>query len=482
VNSLWIVFCAYLVATLLLGELAARFRIRSLDDFLLAGRAQGTWVTAGTLAATVIGGGSTLGAAGVAYYVGISASWYLLSASIGLILLGSTLAPALRRLRVYTIPEFIERRYGSRAALLAGVLGLIGLTLFLAAQLFALGSVISELAAIPRQAAILVSGVVVIVYTWRGGIWAIHWSDNFQLIWIVTGLGLATAAGLHATGGWEVLETPPPAAGFEDLGRTWFNPATREAAGGSDPFALGNIVVAWIVMSTTWHFAMQSTAQRVLAARDPGTARRACMVAAMLLIPLALLISASGMAARVLHPGLEAAQGIEQVRAFPALVQGVLSPPLAGVVLAALAAVIMSTSDSALLGASTVWVRDVAPRVGSRDQEGASIHRVRRVTILLGVVSVAAALAVPTLIRMLEFAATVYCVSLFVPLLAGLYWRRASEAGALAAMLLGACGGAAWRVLGGEAATGVHMLNVALPLSLAAMVLVSLASVRTGPQ
>ena len=107
-SSLWLVFALYLAAILLLGEVAARVRVRSIDEYLLSGRRQGTVGTAATLAATVIGAGSTLGAAGVAYFVGLSAGWYLLSAVPGLVLLGLTLAPALRRLAVYTVPEFLE--------------------------------------------------------------------------------------------------------------------------------------------------------------------------------------------------------------------------------------------------------------------------------------------------------------------------------------------------------------------------------------
>jgi SSS family solute:Na+ symporter len=164
-STLWIVFAAYLSIVLLLGELAARWKIRSLEDYLLAGRTQGPLVTTGTLTATVIGGGSTLGAAGIAYYVGLSASWYLLSASVGLVLLGWTLAPALRRLGVYTVPEFLTASYGPRAGLLASALGLLGLILFLAAQLFAMGSVIGQLSGVPSRAAILVAGAAVVFYT-----------------------------------------------------------------------------------------------------------------------------------------------------------------------------------------------------------------------------------------------------------------------------------------------------------------------------
>lgn len=175
--------------------MCARLQVRSLDDYLLAGRRSGTWLTAGTLAATVIGAGSTIGAAGVAFYAGLSAGWYLLSASIGLLVLGLTLAPALRRLSLYTVPAFVELRYGPRAGLLASVLGVASLVLFLSAQFYAMGALVAELTGVALGRAILVSSLVVVLYTWRGGNWALHLSDNVQLLWIFAGVALAAAWG-----------------------------------------------------------------------------------------------------------------------------------------------------------------------------------------------------------------------------------------------------------------------------------------------
>ena len=476
-SSLWIVFCLYLAMILLLGELAGRLKVRSLDEYLLSGRRQGTAGTAATIAATVIGAGSTLGAAGVAYFVGLSAGWYLLSAVPGLLLLGLTLAPAIRRLAVYTVPEYLERRYGPAAGGLAALLGVLALVLFLAAQLYAMGRLLAELTGLAPTVALVLSAITVVLYTWRGGNWAVHWSDSLQLVWIYAGILIATAAGLRAVGGLGELSPPPPAAGFEALGATWFHPLTRRSVSGWDPLALGNTVVAWIIMSTTWHFAMQSTAQRVLAARDPGVARRACLLAAAAIVPLAILVGLSGMTARVLDPALAPTRGAEQVAALPALISGVVSPLFGGVVLAALVAVIMSTCDSALLGASTVVVRDLLPRVRPTVRDDlAAIRLTRHLVLGIGVLALAGALVAPGLVRMLELVAAIYGVALFGPLIVGLFWRGVTQAGAVAAMVSSGAVGVGWRGLGLEAATGIHMLNLCLPVSLFALVLISLHS------
>lgn len=506
----WVVFVAYLALLLLVGEVVGRTRVASLEDYLLSGRRHGTWVTAAALVATVIGAGSTIGAAGVAYYVGVSAGWYLLSAVPALLLLGFTLAPAYRRLSLFSVPEYLGRRYGARAGVLAAGLGLVGLVLFLSAQLYAMGALLERVTGVGQDAGLVVSAAAVIVYTWRGGNWAVHASDSIQVVWILAGAGLAVAAALSAVGGLGALAEPPAAAGFERLGQSWFHPVRRSAVGGWDPFALGDTVLAWIVMSTTWHFAMQSTAQRILSSRDEESVRRACVIAAVALIPLAVLFAALGMSARELLPELRPPRGaamLEQVEALPALLVAVLGPLSAGLVLAALVAVVMSTCDSALLGASTLLLKDLLPRLddggtgaaagpeaGSEPAPGSEtgtegtvpagaeeaggpgeLARSRRHVLGLGGLALAAALLTPGLVQTLELVAAVYCVALFAPLLVGHYWDGATEAGALASMAGSGLAGVGWRASGLEAELGIHMLNVALPVAAAALLVVSWA-------
>lgn len=472
----WAIFGGYFLLMLVIGEVAARRKVRSLDDYLLAGRQHGVWITAGSLAATAIGAGSTLGAAGIAYYVGLSAGWYLWSAGVGLLLLGLTLGPVLRQRAVYTVPEFIARRYGPTAGRLATVLALVGLVLFLGAQLLALGTVVAQMTGWSVQMGTVLAGLVVIVYSVRGGIWAVHWTDNVQLAWIVFGLLVLAVVGLRSVGGLAALDGPPAARGFEELGPVWLNPLTRRPVSGWDVFALGSTVVAWVIMSTTWHVTMQSTVQRVLATRDPATARRACGVAALVLVPLGALVALAGMVTRRLYPGLAPTGTVEQIRALPALVEGLLDPVLGGVVLAALAAVVMSTCDSVLLGDATVVIRDLAVGWGRNDLQG--LRRSRGLTAVLGGIAVGCALVLPGLVRTLEMVAAVYCVSLFVPMLLGVYWRRATRQGAIASMVTGGLAGLLWRGLEMEALTGVHMLTVALPASLVAGLVGSLGGDR----
>ena len=389
--TLWIVFAAYFVALLVLGELFGRLKIESLDDYLLSGREHGVAVTSASLIATVIGAGSTLGSAAVAYYVGVSAGWYLFSAGPGLLLLAYTIAPRMRDLSVYTVPGHVQHRYGRRSGLVAAVLGLLAIVLFL-------------------------SALVVMTYTLRGGNWAVHWSDTVQVVLIVAGVAVTVGFLWSRVGGAGAFADAPSAAGFEEIGRTWFHPISKNPVDGFDPVALGNMVTAWVVMSTTWHFAMQSTAQRILSSRDSRVVRRSCVIAAIATLPLGVLFTLTGMGARMLLPDLPTPgtmKVLEQVRALPALVEELLAPDL---------------------------------------------------------------------VQTLEVVAGIYTVALFGPLVAGHVWRRASGAGGLASMAASGVTALVWRLSPLESTTGVHMLNVTLPVALIALVVGSWIAPHRDPE
>lgn len=470
-----IIFGLYLSLMLIIGELCARYKIKTLDDYLVAGRRHGILITSSTIAATVIGAGSTIGAVGTAYYVGISAAWYLISACIGLILLAFTFAPTLRRMSLYTVPEFIGVRFGIKARIVATALGFIGSILFLGTQFYAMGVLISQLMDLPLKSSIMLSGLVVIVYTWRGGGWAVNLSDSIQIIWIAVGLAIVCLLGINMTGGLSQLTIPPIARGFEEMGRSWFNPISNQPVSGWNIFALGNTIIGWIIMSTTWHFAMQSTAQRILSSRTHRTAKYGCLVASGILVPLAIFMGLTGMTARILYPDLLPALGISQGEALPALIKGILSPLMGGIILGALVAIIMSTCDSILLGASTMFVKDIYQRLLRPTVVNHALIRLSKwVTLIIGIVAIVSALIAPALIRMLEITATVYCVALFIPIILGLYWKKANQSGAIAGMITSSLGGILWRVSGWEEITGIHILNFSLPLAFMTMVMVSL--------
>lgn len=279
-----------------------------------------------------------------------------------------------------------------------------------------------QLFGLPLKLAIVFSSLVVIFYTWRGSSWAVNISDNVQIIWISVGLAITCLVGINIAGGISKLIIPPIAKGFEEVGKSWFNPLNNQPVSGWDIFALDDTIIGWIIMSTTWHFTMQSTAQRILSSKTDRTAKYGCLLASGILIPLALFIVLTGMTARILYPDLLPASDISQGEALPALIEGIMNPFFAGIILGALVAVIMSTCDSILLGASTMFIKDIYQRLLRPTIINDTLIKISKwVTLIIGIVAIVSTLIAPALIRMLEMTATVYCVALFVPIILGLY-------------------------------------------------------------
>jgi SSS family solute:Na+ symporter len=459
----------YFACLIIIGEISARKKIKNLDDFLLAGREHGLFITSGSLAATVIGAGSTIGAAGAAYYVGISAAWYLLSACVGLFLLAFTLVPVLREMSVYTIPEFISKRYGTRARHIASLLSLIALILFLAAQFCALGAIFHHLTGISLKLATLIGATLVMFYTFRGGAWAVHLSDSFQLFIIILGMVFLCVLGLRYIEGFKSFYAPPLAMGFEEIGKKWFHPLEKNTTNPGDIFALRNTVLGWIIMSTTWHFTMQSTAKRFLSARNAKIPRKSCLASALILIPISLSIALTGMIARIMCPDLPPAEGLSQGEVLPDLTKEILPPFLGGLLLAALIATIMSTCDSTLLGAGSVLLKDLRTNLN-----------IRILILIVGSTGMVWAIVFPRLIQLLEWTAAIYCVSMFAPVILGIYWSRATEKGAMATMLLTGMTASAWRLSGIEAMTGIHFLIPGLLFSFLIMFILNKKSEVTS--
>lgn len=178
-NVLVVIMAVYLAAMVGIG-LYARSRISNTEDYHLAGRRLGVLMTAGTLAATEIGGGSSVGVASKAYGSwGLSAGWYVVCAGIG-ILLVSFVAPALRRSMATTVPEVIGRRYGVPSQVITAVLGAVALVALAAVQITATATIVSTLGGVEMRTAIIVSGLAVVFYTWLGGMWSVTLTDFVQ--------------------------------------------------------------------------------------------------------------------------------------------------------------------------------------------------------------------------------------------------------------------------------------------------------------
>ena len=421
---LGIVF-AYLAMMLAIGYYASK-RIKGNDDFMIAGRRLGPILMAGTLAATEVGGGSSLGVAEKAYGAwGLSAVWYVLTMTITFLLL-AFIAPTLRAACVRTVPEYFRKRYGPKNGLLTAIimiLPLIGLT---AIQFIASSVVVSVMTGIELKYAVVLVVVVVTIYSVMGGLWSVTLTDVVQWTLIVLGLAVAIPFAIHYGGGWDSIMEHVPDEKFD----------LTEGVGWKTILSLTVMYIASFAVG-------QEVVQRYYAAKDERTARRGSLYAALAylffaFVPAFLGVLAFGMVQNGhLDGALIEANGTRYV--LPVLAAEVLPSWLTGVIFAALISATMSSADSDLLAAGSIFSNDIYAQYIRREAQDGEILRVTRLAMVaIAVLAMVVALkSKESIIAILMFSFTLRAGGAFIPYVVGHLWRRAGAAGCMASIITG---------------------------------------------
>jgi SSS family solute:Na+ symporter len=405
-----LVLIAYLLAMMAVGAVAAR-RSNTLETFFLAGRSLKPVLLTATLCATILGASSTLGMAGLGFSEGLTGAWWLLSGTLGLLVLSFFLAEKVRSAGCFTLPELIGEEYDQRVRFGASALILVSWIGIVAAQIVASGKLLAVLFGPRQEVFMIVSALVFVIYTALGGQRSIVKTDAAQLLILLLGLIIVS---------WRALQLVGP----EILAGQSF--PTSAARGGIDVASLVLVVGSTYMVGPDIY-------SRLFSAENPKTARRSALAAALVLLPLAFIITGLGISARILFPGI----GPEE--ALPVLMTETLSPLGEGLVAAALLSALMSSADTTLLTATSIFALDIYKTA----RPGASQRRMMRVsrggTVLIGGLALLSALRLPEIIASLLSAYTVFAGGLIVPLVAG-FWKerlRLTSEGAVAALLGG---------------------------------------------
>lgn len=389
----------YLLITAFLGYLVRSER--SWNDFFLAGRGLGTLHLTRSLVATIMGASSTIGLVGLGYSRGLPGAWWLLSGTLGLLVL-SKVAHAVRRTGARTLPDLIGIFYGSSAKKTASILILISWLGVIAAQIVAAGRIMGVLFG-HDWAWMSAMAVVLIAYTAHGGQRAVVRTDLLQLYMILAGLILMLAI---------CLRSAPEALNHLEF-------PTSEQMSLQD-------IISMVVVVGSMYLIGPDIYSRVLSARSPESARVAALFSAMILIPLAFVITSIGIFAQHLLPD------IRPEDALPLLITDILPPWAGGVVAAAFLAAVMSSADTSLLTASSILTLDLGLGSGVRARWLAALF--------IGTSSMLLAMSTPGIISTLMLAYTVFSGGFLVPVIAGFHRERLglTQSSATAGML---CGG-----------------------------------------
>ncbi|UVM71085.1 sodium:solute symporter [Pseudomonas alvandae] len=451
-----IVVLIYATGMIALGWYGMR-RAKTRDDYLVAGRNLGPGFYLGTMAATVLGGASTIGTVRLGYVHGISGFWLCGAIGLGIVGLSLFLAKPLLKLKIYTVTQVLERRYNPAARHASALIMLVYALMIGATSTIAIGTVMQVLFGLPFWVSILVGGGVVVLYSTIGGMWSLTLTDIVQFLIMTIGLVfLLMPMSISDAGGWDAMVAALPARYFDFTAIGW------------------DTIVTYFLIYFFGIFIGQDIWQRVFTARSEGVAKVAGTAAGLYCVLYGLAGALIGMAAKVLLPDLENVNN-----AFASVVQHSLPNGIRGLVIAAALAALMSTAAAGLLAASTTVVQDLLPRLRQgRESGNGDVHENRIATLLLGGVVLAIALVVSDVISALTLAYNLLVGGMLIPLIGAIYWKRATTAGAITSMSLGFVTALFFMFKDGlDANTPIYY---SLSVALVSFVLVSLLSPRSN--
>jgi solute:Na+ symporter, SSS family len=403
-----------------LGLWTARY-VRTSSAFFVAGRSLGPGLVFASMLAANIGAGSTVGTAGLAYQDGISAWWWVGSAGIGSVVFALLVAPRLWRLAAehdfYTTGDFLEFRYGATLRAVATLLVALGSLALLAGQLIAGASILNVVTGMPRWAGALVGGVIMTVYFTAGGLLGTAWINTLQLVVMMAGFLVALPFTLEAAGGLQTL--------FGSAAPAWFGDITYSTGPGS----------GWTLLALTGPAFIVSPGliQKAFGANSARSVRLGIGLNAGALLLFAFVPVLMGMAARLLMPGITDPNAV-----LPALLMYALPAWLGALALAAVFSTEVDTCDAILFMLSTSASKDLYKRFLNPQADDRQLLRVGRLAAVGGgAAGIVLSIWLDTVIGALTIFYSLLVVTLFVPVVGGLYVRRAREADALAAVAAG---------------------------------------------
>lgn len=441
----------YLIAMVVIG-FVAQSRTKNLDDYMLAGRGLPPFVSALSAGASDMSGWLLMGLPGALYLNGLVELWIAIGLTVGAWLNWTFVAP---RLRSYTeifndsitIPSFLGARLGDRylIRLVAGVLILIFFTLYVSSGMVAGGTFFEASFGMSYLTGMLVVSAVTVLYTLVGGFLAVAWTDVVQGCMMVTALVAVPVMGIIHVGG--------PGAMVAEIQS--LDPDLLSMVHGATVFG--------VISAVSWglgYFGQPHILVRFMALKTPQEARAGRRIGITWMVISCLGAAATALVGIAIYHH-DTGQLADPEGVFIALGQLLFHPLMAGFMLAAILAAIMSTISSQLLVTSSALVEDIYLAFAHRKisaRAGLWLGRAGVIVVSL----VAAALAVQrsdTILGLVAFAWAGFGAGFGPTILLALFWKRLTRWGAISGMIAGAITVFAWH----EASGGIFDLYEILP-------------------
>ena len=444
---------AYLTLLLWIGLRSSR-QVRTSIDYTLAGRDVPWLVVLATTAATMVGGGASLGMVSKVYVIGIAPAIMTCAWHLQLIFTGLWVAPKLRELNLITVSDYFALKFGEIARLLAIFNCILFLVGALTAQMAAIGMITYSVLGVPYEVALIIGAAVTVFYSTVGGIRAVVKTDVLQFVILVVGISAASAILFVKNGGFEGLSEHIDAAHFNITGHwSWIRIVSLFCA-----FLLGE---AFVPPYTVRCFIAKNSRHARWGVAGGG-------IFLLLFLPVATFtLGASARSDLSIGQTVQQEkQHIEQAAqeagssissdaanqqaaqlAYPTLIRNTFYPAFAGIVIAALIAAVMSSADSCLSCLATVMMEDIYRRhVHPRASDMALLRVAKWSTLLTGITAAGCAYYYRDIADLLEFVYDFWAPAMVLPFLIGTFWYKTSRVYAVViSMIAGLAAAAVWR-------------------------------------
>lgn len=500
-----IAMVCYMAVVIGIGIYFAKRSNQSSEDYFLGGRSLGPWVTAMSAEASDMSGWLLMGLPGVAYWCGLSdAAWTSIGLALGTYINWLLVAKRLRRYSAVagdaiTLPDFFSNRFHEKKKVimtLSALFILIFFTVYASSCFVTCGKLFSTLFGASYQSMMIAGALFVVIYTFLGGFLAESASDFMQAVVMIFALTVILITGTLAAGGLQaVVDNAKNIPGFF----TFFGIASpsvdangiQQVANGAPVFGeAGSYGFLTIISTLSWglgYFGMPQVLLRFMAIRKTDElvrARRIATVWVVISLAAAVLIGLMGRAMFPVHETLNTASGAENV--FIVLSRHLLPPLLAGLVMAGILAATISSSDSYLLIAASAVSLNIFKGILKKDASDKQVMTMSRIILLLiAVAGVVIAMDENSVIFTIVSFAWAGFGAVFGPImLFSLFWKRTTQAGAVAGMVTGGVMVFLWKLvlkpLGGV--FGIYELFPAFVLSCLVILLVSLLTPAPSTQ
>ncbi|MBI2069675.1 MAG: sodium:solute symporter family protein [Elusimicrobia bacterium] len=415
----------YMAMMLGVGFWASK-KVNNTADYIVAGRRLPLWMAVGTTFATWFGAETCMGSSGTAYHKGLLGVIIdPFGAALCLILTGLFFARTLYRLNMETIVDFFDQRFGQTFGKLSAALYIPVYMGWIGGQLLAFGIILETLTGLPRMPSVLIATAVVLIYTYSGGMWADTVTDVFQMGILLVGFLIMYPMVMNKLGGFATAKAQIPPDFFHLYPRnaSWFDWA--------------NYAQSWMIVGLG-SIPAQDLIQRIFASKNERVAQASALVSGFMYLTIGLLPVLLGIFGRLIVPAEKGDSVLIE------LILGSLPAPLIALMVGALLSAIMSSADSAILSPASIIGNNLMPYFKKGVDDKTKLAWCKFSVPVIGIGSLLLALYFQNIYKLCQEAWTLMLVSLVVPLVAGLYWKRATGPGAVASALAGV---ASWILL-----------------------------------